>query len=118
MMEKWRLEREEKLKGDRATLLEQLREIGLTEITAEYEGSGDSGHVGDITDQPADREVPEDVMDRLKDFAWDVAYDQHPGFENNDGAYGSVEWDLTEDSITLDHTMRYTETCNTYQEGL
>jgi hypothetical protein len=48
-MEKWAAERDAQNKENRANLLVQLRAIGVTEVTAEYEGYGDSGNVEDIT---------------------------------------------------------------------
>ncbi|MEM7670426.1 MAG: DUF6878 family protein, partial [Pseudomonadota bacterium] len=102
MMEKWRIEREAALKTTRADLLAALRALGVTEVIAEYEGYGDSGNVEDITLQPNDLTPDSDLMRKLEDFAWSFAYNQHPGFENNEGGYGTLTWDVAGDSITLD----------------
>ena len=59
MAAQWRAERETTLKATRAELLAQLRALGISEVTAEYEGYGDSGNVEDVTVQPAEVQLPE-----------------------------------------------------------
>ena len=54
MAAQWRAERESTLKATRAELIAQLRALGISEVTAEYEGYGDSGNVEDVTVQPAE----------------------------------------------------------------
>ena len=114
----WRAERETTLKASRAELLAQLRALGISEVTAEYEGYGDSGNIEDVTVQPIGIALPDDFSTKLGDFAWSVAYHQHPGFENNEGGYGTLTWDIALDSITLDHADRYVECSHSYDEGL
>jgi hypothetical protein len=118
MAAQWRAERETTLKASRAELMAQLRALGISEITAEYEGYGDSGNVEDVTVQPAEVKLPEPLATEVGDFAWSLAYHHHPGFENNEGGYGTLTWDLRNDSITLDHSNRYIETDTTEHEGL
>ena len=118
MAAKWRAEREATLKETRAALIAQLRALGISEITAEYEGYGDSGNVEDVTVQPADVKLLEPLATEVGDFAWSLAYHHHPGFENNEGGYGTLTWDITGDSITLDHADRYVECSHSYDEGL
>ncbi|MEL6465681.1 MAG: DUF6878 family protein [Pseudomonadota bacterium] len=118
MMEKWRAEREAALKTTRADLLPALRALGVTEVIAEYEGYGDSGNVEGITLQPNDVRLDADLTRKLEDFVWSVAYNQHPGFENNEGGYGTLTWDISADSIMLDHADRYVECSHSYEEGL
>lgn len=117
-MEKWAAERDAENTETRAVLLAQLRTLGVTEVTAEYEGYGDSGNVEDITLQPNGVALPSELSSQLGDFAWALAYQQHPGFENNEGGYGTLTWDLTKDSINLDHADRYVESTHSYHEGL
>ena len=118
MAARWRAEREAANKAARTELIAQLRDLGITEVTAEYEGYGDSGNVEDVALQPAGIELPKDISARLEDFAWSFAYHQHPGFENNEGGYGTLTWDIALDSIILDHADRYVECSHSYDEGL
>ena len=117
-MAKWQAEREAANKATRNELLPQLRGLGITEVTAEYEGYGDSGNIEDVTVQPVGIALPDDLSTKLGDFAWSVAYHQHPGFENNEGGYGTLTWDVTADSIALDHADRYVECSHSRDEGL
>jgi len=68
--------------------------------------------------QPAGVELTDDLTTKVGDFAWSVAYHQHPGFENNEGGYGTLTWDVGKDSITLDHADRYVECSHSHDEGL
>ncbi|RKF12533.1 hypothetical protein D6850_17885 [Roseovarius spongiae] len=117
-MAKWQAEREAANKAARNKLLPQLRALGVTEVIAEYEGYGDSGNIEDVTVQPAGIELPDELSSTFGDFAWSVAYHQHPGFENNEGGYGTLTWDITGDSITLDHADRYVECSHSHDDGL
>ena len=117
-MEKWAAERDAENKEVRAALLAQLRALGVTEVMAEYEGYGDSGNVEDITLQPTEIAIPSQLSSQLDDFAWAFAYQQHPCFENNEGGYGSLTWDLAKDSIDLDHADRFVDSTHSYHEGL
>ena len=90
MAAQWRAERETTLKATRAELIAQLCALGIREVTAEYEGYGDSGNVEDVTVQPAEVQLPEALATEVGDFAWSLAYHHHPGFENNEGGYGTL----------------------------
>ena len=118
MAAQWRAGRETTLKASRAELLAQLRALGVSEVTAEYEGYGDSGNVEDVTVQPAEVKLPEPLATGVGDFAWSLAYHHHPGFKNNEGGYGTLTWDIALDSIILDHADRYVECSHSYVEGL
>ena len=111
-------ERDAANKAARGELLPQLRGLGITEVTAEYEGYGDSGNVEDVRVQPAGIALPDELCTKVGDFAWSVAYHQHSGFENNEGGYGTLTWDIARDNITLDHSDRYVECTHSYDEGL
>ena len=117
-MARWQAEREAANKAARSELLPQLRALGIAQVIAEYEGYGDSGNIEDVTVQPAGITLPDELCTKLGDFAWSVAYHQHPGFENNEGGYGTLTWEVIADSITLDHADRYVECTHTCDEGL
>ena len=117
-MAKWQAEREAANKAARNELLPQLRALGVTEVIAEYEGYGDSGNVEDVTVRTAEVNLPEPLVTEVGDFAWSLAYHHHPGFENNEGGYGTLTWDIATDSITLDHADRYVECSHSHDEGL
>ncbi len=108
---------EERVKT-RANLLVELRALGITLIEIQYEGYGDSGNVEDVTPTPATIKLAEDLVQRVESFGWDFAYALNPGFENNEGGYGSLEWNLETDKINVCHSNRYVESDTTCHEDL
>jgi len=102
----------------RATLLSELRTLGVTNIEVQYEGYGDSGNVEDVVVTPDTIILTEDLRRRAEDFGWDFAYALSPGFENNEGGYGELTWSLETDKIDVSHSNRYIETNTTEHEGL
>ena len=78
----------------RATLLSELRTLGVTNIEVQYEGYGDSGNVEDVVVTPDAITLTEELRRRVEDFGWDFAYALSPGFENNEGGYGELTWVL------------------------
>lgn len=106
---KWKAEREkarEKLNAERAGLLAALREKGVEEIEACYDGYADSGNVQGIEVTPDSVKLG-DLEARLADFVWEIAYNLHPGFENNDGGEGVLTWNVVEDRIDVEHADLY-----------
>lgn len=102
----------------RANLLVELRALGVTLIEIQYEGYGDSGNVEDVTLTPATLKLAHDLNLRIETFGWDFAYALNPGFENNEGGYGSLEWNLEADKINVCHSNRYVESDTTDYEDL
>ena len=118
MAAQWRAERETTLKASRAELLAQLRALGISEVTAEYEGYGDSGNVEEVVVTPDTITLTEELRRRVEDFGWDFAYALSPGFENNEGGYGELTWAHETDKIDVSHSNRFIETDTTEHEGL
>lgn len=108
----------EQLKTDRAETLKLCQEAGLLSITLHYDGCGDSGMIHDHDVWPTTVDLTPELETQLDDFAWRFVYHLHPGFELNDGAFGTIEWDISKDEITVEHSERYTATRDTSHEGL
>ena len=102
-------DREAKTTATRNSLIKELGVAGITAVSAQYSGYGDSGNVDDVTLTPPVKLLAA-VDIRLQDFIWDVAYNANPGFENNDGGEGTFEWDLSKDVISIEHGTHYTQT--------
>jgi hypothetical protein len=112
-------------------VFDALRDAGLTLVTVDFDGEGDSGQINDITafvgDQitplpntevdmhSADFGHPEITTDRkaLADAIENLCYgyleQEHGGWENNDGAYGEFTFDVAERKIELDFNARFTD---------
>jgi len=87
---------------------------GLTRIVVEYTGSGDSFEnamwyfYGD-TDKGqtylVDFSQPMHAL--LDEFANSCANQEHPGWENNDGGFGTITFDLDDLTCSMIHSERY-----------
>ncbi len=100
-----------------------LRLVGAARVVIEYDGCGDSGQIESITvldTQQREISAPENdkTMQALRDFAYDLLEARHPGWENNDGAYGEFIWDVAEDQLSHTHNDRFTDYNTTEHEGL
>jgi len=114
---------------NKATLLSALALAGVTHVVVSFDGYGDSGQIEDIEARNGDDPVPmpgamiellEDVSAQseaqrstvkievaVESLAWDVLEGTHSGWENDQGAYGEIVFDVAANSITLDYNQRY-----------
>ena len=121
---------------NKAILFAALAEAGIHKVTVDYDGSGDSGQIESIEAWDAGNEkipFPSEVKIQLisgngdhplseqsleaavETLAWDYL-EIHYGWENNDGAFGTFVFDVSDRSITLEHNERYTEVNTTSHE--
>jgi hypothetical protein len=107
--EAFKRKQEDTLAYIRKSLRRIMQDANIKTVTAEYDGYSDDGNVSEITFTPQTLTVSNKAIGRLKDYAWAVAYNLNPGFENEGGGYGTLEWDIPKDSITVDHTYRSEE---------
>ena len=49
-------------------------------------------------------------------LVWDYLYDNHSGWENNDGAFGTFVFSVPDRTIALQHKERYTDVNTTTHE--
>jgi hypothetical protein len=119
---------------NKAALLNALALAGVTRVVISFDGYGDSGQIENVEAQAGDDqvtmpaaaiEIAEAVWDQpepkhssvsiakaVESLAYDVLERTHCGWENNDGAYGDVIFDVAEETITLDCNERYTASEN------
>lgn len=95
-------------KMSRAEVLEQLRELGVERVTAEYDGCGDSGQVDDP--HFGSEKASGVLAAAVQELFYEVLEELHGGWELNEGSYGLFTWDVGTDGINLLHTMRLDET--------
>jgi hypothetical protein len=111
------------LRANIALFAEALSVHGITEVTATYAGSGDSGDTFDVGVSPSGAELPtgtvclwrmgyggevepeampyEAAVEYLTDLAIDVT--GHSGYENNSGGGGDFVVDVRASAARLDH---------------
>jgi hypothetical protein len=115
----------ERLESARQRLPEiarQLREAGVVQVLIEYDGCGDSGQIEYVQFLDAEGQalsggitIPEAA---LMDAVYDLTEARHPGWENNDGAFGKYEWNLATGELEHVHNERFTDYCSTEHSGL
>lgn len=102
----------------RAALLVELRALGVTGIEVQYDGYADEGNVEDMTATPEEIKLEYELNSKVEDFGWDFAYALNPGFEDNEGGYGSLDWNIETDKITVSHSNRFIDSDTTVSEDL
>lgn len=124
----------ELIQTNKATLFSALERTGVTRIVVTFDGYGDSGQIENVEAKAGDDDTampnamiefattvwgqPEPerssvtVTAAVESLAYDVLERTHGGWENNDGAYGDIIFDVADYSITLDYNERYTASEN------
>ena len=102
----------------------QLQAAGIDSVQILYDGCGDSGCIESITytDGQGSTVDPAGKLamteEQLMDLFYDLTQARHPGWENNDGAYGEFHWNLKDDALKHTHNDRFTDYDTTEHEGL
>lgn len=119
---------------NKAVLLNALALAGVTHVVVTFDGYGDSGQIESVEARAGDDDIgmpgasieiaeaiwgqsePErstvSIATAIESLAYDVLERTHCGWENNDGAYGDITFDVAEHAITLDYNERYTASEN------
>ena len=124
----------EVLLANKTALFDALAAAGITTVTINFDGYGDSGQIESIDARAGDqdRALPavtveiasvgwggatidrqtQPIRDAIEMLVYDVLGQTHGGWDNNDGACGDFTFDVTERTITLD----YNERCMDYSQ--
>ena len=131
---------------NREILIAALKAQGIIYATVDYSGAGDSGDTCDLAVQPPEllaglseikvkqhvvdvqylgygqracsmRETEVALDEAVRDFAMRWVDSLYGGWENNDGASGTVTINVTDNLIVLEHTAYYTESTS-YEHSL
>lgn len=119
---------------NKTVLFDALVASGITQIVVTFDGYGDSGQIEEVTARNGDGiiAIPERMVElfdpassqseprpsgvsiasAVETLAYDVLAQTHCGWENNDGAYGDIVFDVAERTITLDYNERYSTSEN------
>lgn len=92
-----------------------LKDKGVSTMTVDFNGGGDSGEIEDITFKDIKGDIIDitDIGGTLYDQATEVAYCMLEGIEdwwNNEGGYGTLLVDLEEGSYEIEVNIRITDT--------
>jgi hypothetical protein len=116
---------------NKAALLPALVAAGVSIIVVAFDGCGDSGQIehvearaGDTVIELPDRAIelaqadwnrPDlqrcstSLRDAVETLAWDILSSTYGGWENNDGAYGEIVFDVGGGEIRLEFNQRYSD---------
>jgi hypothetical protein len=72
-------------------LHQRLTVLGVTSVTARFDGYGDSGHVEDLAVEPASVALGDELSAELEDFLLGIL---PAGWEINEGGYGTFAVDV------------------------
>jgi hypothetical protein len=91
-------------------LHQQLQKLGVVEITARFDGSGDSGQIEEFEALPVDVEIPDALRERIEDLLGGLL---PGGWEINEGSYGTFTVDVESGDITTEAAGRITSDSET-----
>jgi hypothetical protein len=115
-------------------MLAVLKRRGITSVSIDYDGEGDSGQIAgigatDAQNRPASLLAPVRVAlrsakpdryptleDALEEFAWSLLAHYHGGFENNDGGFGTIHINVAKGSVCIEHNDRFSDVIETTTE--
>ena len=116
---------------NRTAVLAALTGAGITHVVVSFDGDGDSSQIETIEaktgetivelpatefewiapvwdkDEPDRSRIP--LCHAVEAIVYGCLEQTHMGWENDDGAYGDIIFDVAERTITLDYNERYTE---------
>ena len=120
----------ELFKLNKGMLLDALASAGVTHVVVTFDGYGDSGQIENVEVRSGDHAIPMPegtieiaqavwgqsepersivtIATAVESLAYDVLERTHCGWENSDGAYGDITFDVTAQAITLEHNERHT----------
>jgi hypothetical protein len=117
----------------KAVLFDALARAGITSVIVTFDGYGDSGQIEQVEIRAGDdvlAELPPDqiefvepvrgdpdeserstqtVSDAIETLVYAFLEETHDGWENDDGAYGDVTFDVGNRTITLNYNERQME---------
>lgn len=105
----------------RSQIFRALKIYGIKTVKVDYDGSGDSGDIHSFEVEPKKREEMLDeplgetgktIKQLIEQICWDGLESEESGWEINEGSYGSVTFDVAEQTIELDHNERVIDIAN------
>jgi hypothetical protein len=118
--------------ANKADLFAILAGAGIATVTVEFDGYGDSGQIDSVDaigkdgvvcalpatsitirralwgeSEPVSEEMT--VAEAVERLAYDLLGGAHPGWEINDGSFGTFVFDVAAGAITLDCNVRFTD---------
>ena len=114
---------------NKAAIFAILAEAGITSVTAEFDGYGDTGGIESVhaeangseialpegsttlltlgwrETEPTEKTMP--LSEAIEHIVYELLGQTHGGWENNAGAFGNFVFDVASETITLEFNMRF-----------
>ena len=98
---------------EEAAFVSSLKNMGITELVAQYDGSGDSGSIEHVYCEDEDANtinVDDDILSKVEEMLYNVLSDDYQyDWYNNDGGYGTVRINIEEKTWNVDGAIRNVE---------
>lgn len=116
---------------NKTALFDALAVAGIISVTAEFDGEGDSGQIESVVACTGDAHVPlpatqvrlqhssrqydrvatttSPLPEAIETLCYSYLEQEHGGWENNDGAFGTFEFDVARRTIRLEFNGRFTD---------
>jgi len=95
---------------EEAAFVSSLKNLGITELVAEYDGSGDSGSIETIYCEDEDGNIisiESEVESKVEEMLYEVLSDNYDyDWYNNDGGYGTVRINIEHKTWKVDGAIR------------
>ena len=98
---------------EEAAFVSSLKNMGITELVAQYDGSGDSGSIEHVYCEDEDANtinVDDDILSKVEEMLYNVLSDDYQyDWYNNDGGYGTVRINIEDKTWNVDGAVRVIE---------
>jgi len=117
---------------NKAVVFDALVAAGITRLTIEFDGEGDSGQLNGVAAYRGEIKMTlpptpitlhrsqlntlglithsEVLTEAIETLCYDYLEQKHDGWENNEGAYGTFEFDVGNRTVSLEFNARFVDT--------
>jgi hypothetical protein len=113
--ERWQAERDadhKKTLAAKEEIMGQLARLLIATVEVKYDGYGDEGQVEMLTatkDDESEVKLAPEIEGRIIELCYGLLATEHGGWVNNEGSYGTFQFDVPAKTIALAHNARTTE---------
>ena len=86
-----------------------LLELGVTQLTVTYSGSGDEGSVDGIEIEPQGLLIPDELAEQISGLADEFLFSQHGSWGDGDGGAGTIVIHPIDGKIINEHGWYFTD---------
>ena len=101
---------------EEAAFVSSLKNMGITELVAQYDGSGDSGSIEHVYCEDEDAntiDVDDVILSKVEEMLYEVLSNNYDyDWYNNDGGYGTVRINIEDKTWKVDGVIRSIESAD------